>query len=95
MTVTRKLTPKETIAEAARDAVSQIAAAKQAAESGLASAARDAKRVVFEEHGDRGDQWNENRKLVMSELASLKADLKEGFDKISNQFSTHDIPMTH
>lgn len=84
------LTPKETIAEAARDAVSQIAAAQTAAETRLASAARDASRVVTTSAGERGEQWDDYRKLVMSELASLKADLREGFGRISDQFASHD-----
>ena len=87
----KKLTPTETLAEAARDAVNRIAIAAKEAESRLASAARDAHQVVVTASGRPGENWEDYKKLVMSELDRLNVNIKDGFDKIGDQFKTHEV----
>jgi hypothetical protein len=80
--------PKQQLSTAARDAATAISVAAKDAAQTLAGAAKDANTVLVQ-RADTGEDWNENRKLVLSELQRLNRSLEDGLAKVFVTFKTH------
>ncbi len=85
--------PKTQLANAAREAATSISSAAKDAAQTLATAAKDANKVLVT-RADSGDDWAENRKLVMSELKRLNDSLSAGLEKVFTAFHDHDVEDT-